>query len=150
MALTGWDAQQQELFLRMQYEAQRQSYRIQVPDAEYWVIRLDGVPAGRLITNRTNQEIHIVDIAVLPEFRNQRIASTLMTSLLDEAAQTLKKLSLHVERFNPALSWYRRLGFNVVSSGPIYHEMVWQPISSPSAGQPSNQANGDHGVHPSD
>jgi hypothetical protein len=32
-----------------------------------------------------------------------------------------------VERFNPALQWYERLGFKVISGGQIYLEMVWQP-----------------------
>jgi ribosomal protein S18 acetylase RimI-like enzyme len=140
MALTGWDAKQQDLFLRMQYEAQRQSYLVQVPAAEYWVIRLDGHPAGRLITNRTTEDIHIVDIAVLPEFRRQGIASNLMNSMLAEARLAGKTVSLHVERFNPALSWYERLGFNLLHAGPIYLEMVWRPISATSVAHLSERA----------
>jgi len=142
MALTGWDAPQREHFLRMQYEAQRQSYLAQVPAAEYLVIRLDGNPAGRLITNRTAEDIHIVDIAVLPEFRRQGIASYLMNSMLAEARNYGKTVSLHVERFNRALSWYERLGFTLVQTGPIHLEMVWRPSSTAFAGYPSGKSNG--------
>jgi ribosomal protein S18 acetylase RimI-like enzyme len=126
MALTGWNAEQQEAFLRMQYEAQRRSYGMQLPDAEYSVIRCDGSAAGRLILDRTAEEIHVVDIALLPEFRKRGIGSSLMTAIMKEAAQAGKTVRLHVERFNPALRWYERLGFGVVNSGPIYLEMVWR------------------------
>jgi ribosomal protein S18 acetylase RimI-like enzyme len=111
----------------MQYEAQRRSYRMQFPDAEYWVIRCDEVAVGRLIVDRTPEEIHVMDIALLPEFRAQGIGSTVMEAIMNEALQAEKTVRLHVERFNPALRWYERLGFGVVSTGPIYLEMVWRP-----------------------
>jgi ribosomal protein S18 acetylase RimI-like enzyme len=127
MALIGWNAEQQETFLRMQYEAQRRSYLVQLPDAKYWVIRCHGSEVGRLIIDRTPEEIHVVDIALLPEFRRRGIGSTLMKAIINEASQAAKTVRLHVERFNPALCWYERLGFGVVNSGPIYLEMVWRP-----------------------
>jgi len=126
MALTGWNTEQQDAFLRMQYEAQRRSYLMQLPDARYWVIRCDGSAVGRLIIDRTVEEIHVVDIALLPEFRKQGIGSSLMEAIIREASQAGKIVRLHVERFNPAMRWYERLGFGVVSSGPIYLEMVWR------------------------
>jgi ribosomal protein S18 acetylase RimI-like enzyme len=129
MALTGWNTELQETFLRMQYEAQRRSYIMQLPDAKYSVIRRDQIAVGRLIVDRTPEEIHIVDIALLPQFRRLGIGSTLMKALMEEASQAAKTVRLHVERFNPALRWYERLGFMVASSGPIYLEMVWQPCS---------------------
>jgi ribosomal protein S18 acetylase RimI-like enzyme len=126
MALTGWNAGQQEAFLRMQYDAQRRSYQMQLPEAKYWVIRCDGSAAGRLILDRTAQEIHVVDIALLPEFRKRGIGSALMEAIIHEASHAAKTVRLHVERFNPAMPWYERLGFRVISSGPIYLEMVWR------------------------
>jgi ribosomal protein S18 acetylase RimI-like enzyme len=126
MALTGWNAEQQEAFLRMQYDAQRRSYLMQLPEAKYWVIRYDGAAVGRLIVERTAEEIHVVDIALLPEFRKRGIGSTLMESIIKEASQAAKTVRLPVERFNPALRWYERLGFSVVNTEPIYLEMVWR------------------------
>jgi ribosomal protein S18 acetylase RimI-like enzyme len=132
MALTGWNAQQQEFFLRMQYEAQRNSYLMQMPDAEYWVIRRDEMAAGRLILHRTSEKIYVVDIALIPEFRGLRIGSELMEAIMQEALLAGKSVGLHVERFNPALRWYERLGFTVIGSGPIYLEMAWRLQSQPS------------------
>lgn len=126
MALTGWNADQQEGFLRMQYEAQRRSYLLQMPEAEYFVIRRGDAALGRLIVERRPQEIHILDIAVLPQFRSQGVGSYLMAELMKETEAAAKALTLHVERFNPALRWYERLGFTMTGSGPIYLEMAWR------------------------
>jgi ribosomal protein S18 acetylase RimI-like enzyme len=134
MAITGWSAEQQRSFLSMQYEAQRSSYLTQVPEAEYSIIRCDDEAAGRLIVDRTAEEIHIVDIALLPEFRNRGVGSVLMGRLLREASLDGKQVRLYVERFNPALHWYERLGFGALSAGPIYFEMVWRSNSQAECG----------------
>jgi ribosomal protein S18 acetylase RimI-like enzyme len=126
LAITGWSDQQKEMFLRMQFEAQRQSYLDSIPHAKYSVIRCGERPAGRLIVERTTAEVHIVDIALLPEFRRCGIGSYLFEALMGEAKEAGKSVRLFVERFNPALHWYERLGFAAVSEGPIYFEMVWR------------------------
>ncbi|MGA8213799.1 MAG: GNAT family N-acetyltransferase [Candidatus Sulfotelmatobacter sp.] len=127
LALTGWPASMQEHFLRMQFAAQTYSYRMQFPDAQYSVIHCNGAAAGRLIVNRTDEEIHVVDIAVITEHRGNKIGSRLMGRLLEEAKQAGKTVRLHVERVNPALRWYERLGFKPVSATDIYLEMVYRP-----------------------
>lgn len=127
MALTGWSAAQQEQFLRMQFEAQSGSYRMQFPDAEHWVIRYNELAAGRMIVSRTEEEIVLIDIALLPEHRNKGIGSFLMDRLMEEAWKAGKAVRLHVERFNPALRWYERMGFATVSESEIYLEMIWRP-----------------------
>jgi GNAT superfamily N-acetyltransferase len=126
LAVTGWSEEQKEKFLRFQFEAQRQSYLSDLPAAEYLVIQSGAAPVGRLIVERTPSEIHIVDIALLTQFRRLGIGSILMRRILAEAEQTGKSVRLFVERFNPALHWYQRLGFEIISAGPIYLEMVWR------------------------
>lgn len=126
LELTGWNSAMRETFLQLQYDAQRQSYRRQLPNAEYLVIRCDATGIGRLIIDRTKDTLQIVDIALLPDFRRMGIGSILMTAIMKEASQAGKEVRLHVERFNPALQWYERLGFSVVDSGPIYLEMTWR------------------------
>jgi len=130
VALTGWSPEQQESFLRMQFEAQTRGYLLQTPEAQYWVIRQDGTPVGRLIVDRTANDIHLIDIGLLPEFRGQGIGSTLMAALIQEAKQQRRPIRLFVERFNHSLQWYEGLGFKVIGEGQIYLEMVWQPSSN--------------------
>jgi len=51
MALVGWNKPQQEAFLRMQFNAQRSSYAMQFPNADYRIDVHDGRAAGRLIVS---------------------------------------------------------------------------------------------------
>lgn len=125
MAQTGWSAAQQEQFLRMQFEAQRRSYAAQFPQARHWIVRLNDVAAGRMMVNRSEDEVLLVDVALLPEHRNLGVGSLLMAGLMEEASRGGKSIRLHVERFNPALRWYERLGFKAVSESEVYLEMIW-------------------------
>jgi ribosomal protein S18 acetylase RimI-like enzyme len=115
-----WDDTAKEAFLRMQFSAQYAYYREQMPDASYQVVLLDGEPVGRLYVDRREDEIRIVDIALLPEHRRQGLGTTLLRELLGEADATGKRLTIHVERFNPALRLYERLGFVQVKDEGVY------------------------------
>jgi ribosomal protein S18 acetylase RimI-like enzyme len=129
LALTSWTPQQKDAFLRMQFDAQRRSYANDHPHAEYWVIQHDYVDVGRMITDRNDSEIALMDIALLPQHRQQGIGSVLLRRLTEEATRGGKSIRLHVERFNPALLWYERLGFKVTGEGQIHLEMIWRPRS---------------------
>jgi ribosomal protein S18 acetylase RimI-like enzyme len=133
LAVTGWDAVQRDAFLRMQYLAQKTSYQAQFPNAQNYAIHSDGVAAGRLIINRSAAEIELIDVALLPDFRRQGIGAFLMGGLLQESSNTGKAIRLYVERFNPALQWYERLGFRTVNESAIYLEMVWRPVTQEAA-----------------
>jgi predicted GNAT family acetyltransferase len=89
------------------------------------VIVVDGQPVGRLYVARWAEEIRVVDIAVLPEYRNRGIGSALLRDLMAEAAAAGKPLSIHVERFNPAVRLYARLGFAPAGDAGVYLLMRW-------------------------
>jgi ribosomal protein S18 acetylase RimI-like enzyme len=121
MALVDWTDEQKEAFLQMQFRAQRQHYQAVYPQATYQMIELDGIPLGRLILDQTNQTTTLVDIALLPEFRNRGLGAALISALQSEN----RKISLHVLKSNPALNLYRRLGFVFKSEDALYFEMEW-------------------------
>jgi ribosomal protein S18 acetylase RimI-like enzyme len=126
MALVPWTMEQKEAFLHMQFNAQRQSYRMQFPAAEYDVILCNNNPVGRLIVDRADEEIRLMDIALLAPYRNQGIGSGLIRDLQRQAISTQKPLRLHVESFNPAARLYARLGFREIGEIGIYHELEWR------------------------
>jgi ribosomal protein S18 acetylase RimI-like enzyme len=132
MALVNWDAAQQHAFLQMQFNAQTQHYRIQYPHAEYSIILRDQAAIGRLIVNRADDEIMLMDIALLPEYRNVGLGTALICDFMDEARSTRKPLRLHVETYNPAQRLYERLGFVNTSETGIYRAMEWTAESAPS------------------
>jgi GNAT superfamily N-acetyltransferase len=126
LAMTDWDEARKAAFVRMQFDAQHAYYREQFPDAAYDVILLDGEAAGRLYLNRSPDEIRIVDIALLPGRRGQGIGSVLLARIQEEAAREGKPVRIHVERFNPALRWYEKLGFTPVADHGVYLFMEWR------------------------
>lgn len=127
MALVSWTAEQKQAFLQMQFDAQRQSYALEFPEAEWYVIRETDAPIGRLIVDRADDKILLTDIALLPEYRNRGIGTLLLHELMSEAQQSGKPLHLHIETFNPALRLYERLGFVKVDEIGIYWELAWFP-----------------------
>jgi ribosomal protein S18 acetylase RimI-like enzyme len=127
MAVTGWDAAQQEAFLRQQFQFQTTHYRKHYGDASFRIILRNDAPIGRLYVHFGAQEIRLMDIALLPEHRGAGLGGSILENLLREAAQLGKTVTLHVERFNPALRLYQRLGFRVIEDQQINFYMEWRP-----------------------
>ena len=127
LARVDWDEAQKTAFLRMQFAAQHQYYQENYLDTTWDVILVDQQPAGRLYVARWPEEIRIVDIALLPQYRNAGVGTTLLQELQVEAVQAGKPLRIHVEQFNPALGLYRRLGFRVIEDRGVYFLMEWTP-----------------------
>jgi ribosomal protein S18 acetylase RimI-like enzyme len=127
LALVSWDEATKEAFLRQQFDAQDTYYRGHYDGATYDVVEDDGEPAGRLYVARWVDEIRIMDIALLPEYRGAGIGTTLIQELLDEGARTGKRVSIHVEKHNPALRLYERLGFEPAADRGVYILMEVTP-----------------------
>jgi ribosomal protein S18 acetylase RimI-like enzyme len=120
LALVPWDAATKDAFVRMQFAAQDSYYRQQFPDTSFDVVTVDGVPAGRLYVDRREAEIRIIDIALLPEHRGHGIGTALLAPILEEADESGKTVSIHVEHNNPARRLYDRLGFVELEEQGVY------------------------------
>ena len=87
LRLVDWSDEQKAAFVRQQFEAQDAYYREHYDPATFDVIEADGTPAGRLYVARWEDEIRIIDIALLPEHRRRGIGTALLRALLDEAGE---------------------------------------------------------------
>ena len=106
-----WTPEQKQAFVNMQFTAQKQHYAAEYPQANHDVISVDGNPVGRIYLDRGREALHILDITVLPQYRNQGIGTLLLGRLLDEAGHAAKPVTIYVESFNPSLRLFERLGF---------------------------------------
>lgn len=133
LAALPWTKSQKSEFLTMQFSAQSSAYQIQFPDLIHSLILDRGVPIGRLLVERRESEIRLVDLCLLPEHRGQGIGTELIGQLIQEACETQLPLRLHVEAFNPARRLYDRLGFLPLADRGVYIEMEWRPpnVKSP-------------------
>ena len=124
----GWNTQQQEAFLKMQFQARQSSYKNQFPNGNYQIILIQKLAVGAMLIIRNEAEIRLADIALLPEYRDRGIGSFLIQSLLAEAARARKPVRLQVIQFNRAIKLYQRLGFSKVSDSGVYFSMEWLPL----------------------
>ena len=126
LAVTGWSDEQKEIFCRRQFDAQSVYYTATYPEASFQIIERDGEPIGRLYIARWEKQIRIVDITLLPEFRGSGLGTKLLRELQEDARAAGKSLTIHVERFNPALALYQRLGFREIEDKGVYLLMKWE------------------------
>jgi ribosomal protein S18 acetylase RimI-like enzyme len=125
LAVTDWSDAQKAAFLQMQFDAQHAHYRKHYAGSDFFVIERGGTVIGRLYLARWADEHRIIDIAFLPEHRGSGLGTALLRDLLDEAARAGKAVTIHVEKFNPAQTLYRRLGFAPVGEEGAYDLMRW-------------------------
>jgi len=130
LAAWGWNDKQQEMFLRLQFMAQKGAYGAQYPNADHAIIMLDEKAVGRLYVARSEKDIVLADIALLPEYRGRGIGAELINRLLEEAAEGAKSCRLQVVKTNRAARLYERLGFVRTGESGMHFEMEWRPQSS--------------------
>jgi GNAT superfamily N-acetyltransferase len=127
LSAVAWADGEREAFLRQQFTSQHAWYQENYAGAEFLVILRDGVPAGRLYVIRWEKEIRLIDIALLPEHRNAGLGSAILGEILAEGRAAAKPVTIHVEKFNPALRLYERLGFTPIEDRGVYLLMERAP-----------------------
>ena len=120
-----WSDEQKAAFVDHQFRAQHAHYQKYYPEADWLVTRHGSEDVGRLYIERWPTQHRIIDITFLPEHRGKGFGTALLGDLLDEAAAVGKAVSIHVEKFNPAMGLYRRLGFKCVEDKGVYDLMHW-------------------------
>ena len=106
--------------LLMQYNAQKQSYNLQFPNAEDSIIEFEHNKIGRILINREVSKIHLIDISLLDNFCGKGFGSFLLKNLMAET----EILSLSVFKTNfGAIRLYEKLGLKVTDDDGIYLKM---------------------------
>jgi ribosomal protein S18 acetylase RimI-like enzyme len=127
LAVTPLTEAQKAEFLDAQFRLQHAHYQKYYPQADWLVTARAGEDIGRLYIERWPSQHRIIDIAFLPEHRGKGAGEALLRDLMDEAAACGKDVSIHVEKYNPAMRLYRRLGFAVEEDKGVYDLMRWSP-----------------------
>ena len=126
LSMVPWDIAQKRAFVEHQFDAQTSYYENEYRETRHEVILHSEVPVGRLFVSRGEpQRIAILDIAVLPEYRNKGIASHLIRELQNEASETGKSLGIFIEGFNPSQALFRKLGFEMTSDSTLHLHFEW-------------------------
>jgi len=126
-AVAPWPESQKAAFVHVQFNLQHLHFQKQHPDADWLILTRGGEDIGRLYIVRWPTQHRIIDITLLPEYRGKGAGEALLRDLMEEAAAAGKALSVHVEKHNPAMRLYRRLGFVTEEDKGVYDLMRWTP-----------------------
>ncbi|MGG1556521.1 GNAT family N-acetyltransferase [Paenibacillus ferrarius] len=122
----GWDDTQRNAFLRMQFDAQRRSYRMQYARFEQSIVYRGSETIGQISKAFMEDAIVLVDISIVSIYRCQGIGGKLINELQEAAKRQGKKVLLHVLQASPAARLYHRLGFQVTAERFPYMAMEWE------------------------
>ncbi len=117
MALVPWSNEQKTFFLQSQFQAQHQHYLSEYPHGKFQTINSNDQKIGRLYVCDLKNEIQIIDLTLLPEFRGQGIGTQIITDILQTAE---KPVQIYLESFNQSINLFTRLGFQMISEEGIY------------------------------
>jgi GNAT superfamily N-acetyltransferase len=117
----NWTPEQKAAFIDHQFNAQHEHWQTNYTNTSWDVIERDGKPIGRLYVARWQEEIRIVDIALIPEARSGGLGEKLIRALFDEGDRSGRKVTVHVEIYNPAKRLYERMGFVLAQDLGVYH-----------------------------
>lgn len=127
MQQSGWSDKEIYQFLYAQAQTQHYYYVQHYQQAKYYIIEYAQNDVGRLYINDLGPEIRIVDIALLPDFRNLGIGTLLIRQIQQQGQHLQLDVSIHVEQNNPAMQLYKRLGFELIAKvNGIYHFLRWR------------------------
>jgi len=118
-----WSEAEKRDFFDTQYKFQKQSYQMNYLSAVHRIIQLGDIDIGRLIVNRSDFDLRIIDLSVLPKYRGHGIGSDILRSLIHEAHGGKVPARLMVEKNSPALTLYVRLGFVKTGETASRYEM---------------------------
>ena len=119
----GFPLDQREAFCRMQFNAQQHHYTLYFARAVDTLIEVDGVPVGRELIARSSDELFLVDIALLPEFRNRGIGSDRLQRLIAQSRALQCPIRLYAEQGSRAQALYQRHGFVITGEEGVYFMM---------------------------
>ena len=124
LAAWGWDKARQETLIKMQFAAQQRWYEAAYPEAEHQLIILKDNPIGQILVLREKSTIELIDISLLPEYRNGGVGTAVLGELIEESRKSGVPLRLQVQRNNQAaIRLYQRLGFSTIEQDEVYYRM---------------------------
>ena len=107
----------------MHFRAQSMSIRLDHPQAEHKIVMVQDAPVGRLIIDASSSHIEVIDVALLPEYRNCGLGTSVLHSVLAQADRLGRAIRLHVEKQSRAVRLYERLGFVICGDVGMYFAM---------------------------
>ncbi len=112
----GWDEQEQ-------IEFHRKDWNVQKPE----IITFEDRDIGTIEIVRNEEDLHLGEFYLFPEFQKQGIGSHFIDRLIQEADSKALPTKLEVIRINPVKSLYLRYGFKDTGETKTHFLMKREP-----------------------
>jgi len=117
--------------LRIQHIAQERRFASRYPGLQRFIVVQDGQPAGRLYVHESDSLLEVVDLTLMPSFRDHGIGTRIFHELFEYATAAEQTISLRVERRNErATMLYSQLGFDLVFVDDLDNHFEWAPATA--------------------
>ena len=117
--------------LRIQHIAQERRFASRYPGLQRYIVVRDGLSAGRLYVHESDSLLEVVDLTLMPSFRDHGIGTRIFHELFEHATREGQTISLRVERRNErATMLYSQLGFDLVSVDDLDNHFEWAPATA--------------------
>ena len=117
--------------LRIQHIAQERRFASRYPGLQRFIVVEDGQPAGRLYVHESDSLLEVVDLTLMPSFRDHGIGTRIFHELFEYATCEGRTISLRVERRNErATLLYSQLGFDLVTVDDLDNHFEWAPATA--------------------
>lgn len=130
MAMVPWTPQQKEQFLRMQSQAQEQSYHERCPNALFAIVQSGGRDVGRLYLLREAAQWRMLDFTILPEERASGLGQRVLQWLKQQAREHAVSLSIYVDSLGDDESFFASVEFQRMEQEGFHILMEWKPSIS--------------------
>lgn len=125
-ALLPWDDAAREAFIDQQFDAQRRHYILGQEQVLFLVVTEGDHVIGRLyLGSDATTTVCLLDILLLACRRGQGIGTALIEALVAQVTRDGRNVVLQVDKHNPALELYRRLGFRAYDETGVAWKMAW-------------------------
>ena len=94
---------------------------------DHAIVELDGETAGCVCLKKTETEMRLARLFIMPQFQNRGFGTQIMQEILMRADQKRLPIRLRVLRVNPARRFYDRIGFHIAAEDATHYTMVRLP-----------------------
>lgn len=130
MQRVPWDQATRDAFLSQQFNAQHQYYQAHYEGADFSLICHREQPIGRLYVFRGPATHNLIDISLMPQWRQCGIGTSLVAGMTRDADALGTSIRLFVEPENPARRLYERFGFRESGRRQHYLQMNREAVAA--------------------